>query len=119
LEYFNEYGRRANSNKYRVFGKNPSFYYKLKQRDINYNELIKNLKEFGIINDDINYIDYESRSDELKSKIEKDVHYNKLLNGISVPFLYKNINKNQDLGEDLNNNLLNSVEKSFKKRFPE
>jgi hypothetical protein len=119
LEYFNEYGRRANSNKYRVFGKNPSYYYKLKQRDINYNELIKNFKEFGIINDDINYIEYESRSEELKSKIEKDVYYNKLLNGMSVPFLYKNINKNQDLGEDLNNNLLNSVEKSFKKKFPE
>jgi len=119
LEYFNEYGRRKYSDKYRVFGVNPSFYYKLNLIKLDYNNQINNLKNFGIINDEINYLEYQKRSEKLLDKIKKNKNYNNLTSGVMIPFLYKNISMDEDLGVDLIKNLLNSVEKSFINKFPE
>ena len=118
LEYFNQYGRRNNTDSYRVFGEKPSFYYKVNQIQQDYGKQLRNLKFYEIINDDINLLEYESRSEKLLNKIKNNRSYKNLTNGTMVPFLYKNINKCDDLGEDLFKYLLNSVGKSFTNKFP-
>ncbi len=117
--YFENNGRRIPTSLDRVFSPNPSYYYKLVRREINFLDIYNNfLFIYGadlILSPD----EFESRATALLRKIQSDDNFNYLLNGIHVPFILPKKTNNVDIGYELENILLPSIKSSFNHKYPE
>ncbi len=119
MQFFDDNGRRVPSDDARLFGSTPSFYYKLNQPAINYEQLLERSKRFNLVPEDVTSSDFKSKAETLLEKIETDAAYANLLKGVKVPFVTGRKTSGADLGEELENCLLPSLKASFNARFPE
>ena len=71
MKLFTDFGRRLPSDDDRVFGPTPSFYYKLKQPDINYDLILKRAKKYNLCKNDLSTADFKSVADSLLNKLKK------------------------------------------------
>lgn len=125
MKFFNDTGRRLPSESMRVFGKianstyhNPSYYYRIEDFKFDYNSILKNSIDYGLINKEIDLNTFQSSCEELLKNIKIDSDFNNLLNGPYLPFIISEHNFD-DLGEDLELNLLPKLNDSFNNKFPE
>lgn len=119
MSYFTENGRRNIEEGLRVFSDKPSFYYKLKQPKIDFLEILEKSKKFGILNSNVEVIDFENKAKHILQKIKNDSNYVNLLNGVHIPFVIDKYRDNIDLGINLESELLPCVKESFNNRFPD
>lgn len=119
MQYFDNNGRRVPSKDVRVFGKTPSFYYKLDQPEINYELILKRSKQFNSVPADVLASDFKSKAEELLEVIKIDPAYDNLLKGVRVPFIVSRKARGIDLGEELESHLLPSIKESFNAQYPE
>jgi len=119
LNYFNDRGRRVPDIGLRVFGATPSFYYQLRQPEINYEEILNKSKKYNSVSTDVLPIDFRSKAEALLECIRANKVYGNLLKGVMVPFIVGRKAREVDLGDELKSNLLPSLQKSFNAQFPE
>lgn len=118
MSFFNQYGRRVPRESDRVFGKNPSFYYRLEQPDNNYIEILERSRKQGIAPAALDADKFEERAEQLLEILRADLNYANLLKGVRIPFVYQDENA-LDLGTDLEETLLPSIQETFKTKFPD
>jgi hypothetical protein len=118
MSYFDENGRCIPNEKMRVFGVKPSNYYKIKKKSINYREIFERSKRFGVIEDEIDVEEFEEKAKKLLHMIGADPVFENLLKGAHVPFIYKEVNAEEDLGENLERNHLQRLRDSFCDKYP-
>jgi hypothetical protein len=118
MEYFNQYGRRVPTEKMRVFAREPSFYYSLKNPANNLRDIYERLSASGIAVG-LSQDDFIGRIENLHETIKADNNYSNLLNGVAVPFAISALPDYLDLGGHLEHELLPKVESSFKNAFPD
>ena len=118
MKLFTDFGRRLPSDDDRVFGPTPSFYYKLKQPDINYDLILKRAKKYNLCKNDLSTADFKSVADSLLNKLKKNDDFSSLANGVHIPFVYHHGKKNDDLGTSLEGKILPALKESFTEKFP-
>jgi hypothetical protein len=119
VTYFNEHGRCLPSKGARVFSGEPSYYYQLKQPEINYQKIYDRCSKYSDQLLEIGADTFASKSDTLLEKIKQDSNYTDLMKGIHIPFIFKRNAADKDLGLVLQNSLLQNVKKSFNDVYPE
>ena len=119
LKYFDDNGRRIPGEGARVFGKVPSFYYKLNQPEIEYEFILNRTKQFSFQEVNATPSAFKAEAEALLEKIKYSEAYSGLLKGIKVPFVIGRKARSLDLGEELENDLLPNLQKSFNAQFPE
>lgn len=118
MNYFNEHGRRVTSATDRVFGKDPSFYYRIEQPVIDFAQILKRTQNLGLAPMNMTSDVFEKEADSVLNIIKFSPEFANLLEGVHIPFVYHD-DQTVDLGTDLEETLLPSVQESFKARFPE
>lgn len=120
MEFFNQLGRRVPTNDMRVFGREPSQYYKLHQPDLDFEKILDRSKLHGTVSSNItNGSEFRAKAESLLAKIRVDLNYAKLTNGVHVPFIVHRTSEDHDLGTDLEQVLLQQVKGAFTERYPE
>ena len=119
MKYFDENGRRIPGEGARVFGIDPSFYYKLNQPEIDYELILKRTKKFSLQEVNVTPSAFKAEAEALLEKIKYSKVYSGLLKGVRVPFVIGKKVRSLDLGEELERELLPNLQKSFKAQFPE
>lgn len=119
MKYFDENGRRIPGEGARVFGSDPSFYYKLNQPDIEYGLILNRIKQFSFQEVNTSPSAFKAEAEALLKKIQDSEDYSGLLKGIKVPFVIGKKARSLDLGEELETDLLPSLQNSFNTQFPE
>lgn len=102
----------------RVFGESPSFYYELKDYQLDLAEIHDRLISFGLV-DGLSFPNFQARTEKLRETIKADSNFSNLLNGIHVPFAVSLDKGSHDLGEQLETELLVKLESSFKASYPD
>lgn len=118
MSFFNQYGRRIPSETDRVFGKSPSFYYRLEQQDNNYSEILERSRKQGTAPKSLDENEFKKRAEQILAILSDDQNYANLLKGVHIPFVYQD-EKALDLGTDLEGILLPSIQETFKTKFPD
>lgn len=118
MGFFNQYGRRVPRDSDRVFGKKPSFYYRLEQPANNYIEILERSRKQGLAPAALDPDKFEESSERLLAILRADLNYANLLKGVHIPFVYQD-EKSLDLGTDLEETLLPSIQETFKTKFPD
>ena len=119
MAYFNEHGRCIPYLGARVFSSEPSYYYQLKQPEINYHLVYERCSSFSGLPLETGAEIFSSKADVILNKIKADFNFAKLLNGVHIPFIFKRATNETDLGEILQTSLLPNLKKSFNAVFPE
>jgi hypothetical protein len=119
MSYFSNLGRRIPGVGMRVFNKKPSEYYRLNQPNLAYAEILERLKKHGMVPVDISEKIFESHATSLLDMMRVSRDYSGLLNGVHIPFVFKDTQKLPDLGRHIEDHLLPSVQKSFNDTFPQ
>lgn len=115
---FDDFGRRIPTDGDRVFGAQPSFYYKLSQPKINYELILQRAKKYGLCSRDLSLTHFKSKATALLDSIKKNDEFYRMTKGVHIPFIYSNSNKIKDIGTDLEENILPVLQESFTDRFP-
>ena len=68
----------------RVFGDSPSFYYALKDYQLDLAEIYERLISFDLV-DGLSLPNFQARTEKLRETIKADSNFSNLLNGIHVP----------------------------------
>lgn len=118
MKFFDDNGRRAPGEDARVFGRAPSFYYRLNQPAIDYEFLLEKGKQFNFVPEGVTSSDFKSKAEALLEKIQANTAYANLMKGVKVPFITRRRTSGVDFGEELENSLLPSLQGSFAARFP-
>jgi len=119
MTYFNEEGRRTPSKNLRVFGATPQKYYRIKQPEINYADILSNSIQFGGVSSVVQLAEFESACIKLQGEIEINPDFANLLKGAHIPFICKKVESVDDLGGDLRDIELPNFQKSFHSKFPD
>lgn len=119
MNYIKIKGRRVIEDGMRVFNKDPSDFYKLKQPFIDYSVLIHRLQKFQSKKINLSANEFENKVNSLIEKIQISSVYSNLLNGVFLPFAYERNQLNIDLGTELEEELLPNLHKSFIQKFPD
>jgi len=117
--YFNEIGRRIPGEGMRLFGKEPSNYYKLTQPKLDYQKILDRCKRFNVSPAGLTVVDFKSRAEALVDKLNANPAYANLLKGVHIPFVFQRIGSEADLGSNLENTLLSNLQESFTACYPE
>ena len=118
MAYFNEHGRCVPYLGARVFSSEPSYYYQLKQPEINYELIYERCSTFSDLPLQTGAGIFARKADVILNKIKEDSNYANLLNGVHIPFVLKRAPNASDLGEILQTSLLPNLKKSFNKVYP-
>jgi hypothetical protein len=114
---FDQKGRRVNTNNYRVFQPEGLDYYSIKNKNIDYNEIIANYNKVNyVVNIELD--SFRNQCELLKEQITNSHELNGLMNGVCVPFYIPKLSKNNDMADVMADQILPFVEKSFTTRFP-
>jgi hypothetical protein len=119
MELFDDKGRCLPSKNCRVFAEKQSDYYKISKKKLDFNEIFERIKRFGGAVDEFDAVNFEYQSNNLLKKLENNEGFKNITNGPHIPFLYKEINDNNDLGTDLEIFQLQKLKDSFGDKFPE
>ena len=119
MPYFSNLGRRVPEAGMRVFNQTPSEYYRLNQPNLAYAEILGRLKKQGMAPVDISDKSFQSHARLLLDIMKVSRDYRNLLNGVHIPFVFKDSHKLPDLGRHIEDHLLPSVQKSFNEEFPQ
>jgi hypothetical protein len=119
LKYFDDNGRRIPGEGARVFGKVPSFYYKLYQPEIDYELTLNRIKEFSFQEVNATPSTFKTAAEALLEKLKDSEVYCHLLKGVKVPFMIGKKARTLDLGEELESDLLPSLQKAFIAKYPD
>lgn len=119
MNYFNTDGRRNPTKNLRIFSEVPKKYYQIKQPNVDYSKILKNSIRFGGVCAKTSDDDFASACENLKKKINNNLDFSNILNGVHIPFICKRIESINDLGKDLEDIELPALQKSFVERFPE
>ncbi len=119
MAYFNEHGRCIPYSGARVFSNEPSYYYQLKQPEINYQLIYDRCSKFSDQQLQTDHKAFASKAKSVVEKIKADSNYANLLNGVHIPFIFKRAPNETDLGEVLQSSLLLNLKKSFNEVYPE
>jgi len=117
--YFNNNGRRACVDEFRVFSEVPQNYYQLKQREINYSKILANSIEFGGVSSNIKPDQFHLVCEKLKKEIKANRDFENLFNSTHIPFICKKVDSVKDLGKDLEDIELPGIQRSFTSMFPD
>jgi hypothetical protein len=118
LKIFDDFGRCIPTNGDRVFGAQPSFYYKLKQPKIDYELILQRAKKYGLCSEDLSLKYFQSQATALLESIKKNDDFYQMTKGVHIPFIYSNSKKIKDIGTNLEEEVLPTLQKSFTNRFP-
>ncbi len=118
MAYFNEHGRCIPYLGARVFSSEPSYYYQLKQPEINYQVVYERCSSFSGLPLETGAKIFASKADVILNKIKEDSNFANLLNGVHIPFIFKRATSETDLGEILQTSLLPNLKKSFNNVYP-
>jgi hypothetical protein len=119
MNYFDNTGRRIPSKDMRVFGDQPSYYFRIVQPKFNYADILNRSKKYNGINNDFSVDAFKTRAEELLKKISNNKEYENLLKGVHIPFVYEFHSSENDLGRGLEEILLPNLKNSFTAMFPE
>ena len=114
---FDDFGRRIPTNGDRVFGAQPSFYYKLTQPKINYESILQRAKKYGLCSNDLSLTHFQSKATALLDIIKKNDDFSQMAKGVHIPFIYTS-SKITDIGTNLEERILPALKDSFTERFP-
>jgi len=104
----------------RLFGKNPSSYYRLNQPKFDYEQILDRCKRYGVAPANMIVADFRSRAEALLEKLSVSSAYQNLLKGVHIPFVFqRSTSSESDLGSNLENTLLSNLQDSFKAYYPE
>jgi hypothetical protein len=117
--YFNEHGRCIPYSGARVFSNEPSYYYQLKQPEINFQLIYDRCSRFSDEQFQTDDKAFASKAKSLLEKIKTDSNYANLLKGAHIPFIFKRAPNEIDLGDVLQTSLLSNLKKSFNEVYPE
>ena len=116
---FDEKGRRIPFEGMRVFSEAPSWYYRLKQPQANFENILSRSRDHAGVDPSITTELFESVCMELKKKATGEPSLNGLFKGVFVPFICPQSSGESDLGIELEKITLLSVAASFKDAFPD
>jgi len=119
MMYFDKQGRCIPSAEMRVFAKEPSNYYKIKQKKIDYEKSLTNLESNGLINSELKLNTFVETLELIIYEIKNNKKYENILNGVKFPFAILNNHNNEDIGLNLENFLLPRLKNSFTKIYPD
>ena len=119
MKYFDQTGRCVPSKNMRTFGEKPSYYYTIKQPEIDYSLILERGKRHNDVPDHVSLESFQEKAELLLDVIEDDPNYANLLKGVHVPFLYKRSVEGIDLGMDLEDVLLPHLQESFAQKCPD
>jgi hypothetical protein len=119
MTYFDNNGRCIPSAEMRVFAKDPSNYYKINLKKINYEKSLTNLRSNGLINGELKLNTFVETLESIIDEIENNKKYKNLLNGVKFPFAILNKCNNEDIGLNLENFLLPKLKNSFTTNYPD
>jgi len=120
MEFFNQLGRRLPGGGIRVFGQEPSQYYKLCQPDLDFEKILDRCKRHGTVQPDVaDGSKFKAKAESLLSKVRANRNYANLTQGVRVPFIVHHASEVHDLGADLEEVLLPRVKNAFNARYPE
>jgi hypothetical protein len=114
---FDDFGRRIPTNGDRVFGAEPSFYYKLTQSKINYELILQRAKKYGLCSNNLSVNHFQSKATALLDTIKKNDDFSQMTKGVHIPFIFTN-SKIKDIGTNLEERILPALKESFTERFP-
>lgn len=103
----------------RVFGKKPSFYYRLVQPAIDYRQILDRYKQIDAAPASLTEADFKSRAEFLLEKIKVSPNYANLLHGVHIPLVCWQEDQEPDIGANLESTLLPKLHKSFVSRYPD
>ena len=116
---FDGQGRRIPFEGMRVFNEVSSWYYKIKQPQNNFEDILLRSQEYSGIDLTITAAALESICMRLKQKTMSDPLLEGLFKGVNVPFICPQSSGESDLGMELEMITLPSVAASFKAVFPD
>ena len=87
---FDDFGRRIPTNGDRVFGAEPSFYYKLTQSKINYELILQRAKKYGLCSNNLSVNHFQSKATALLDTIKKNDDFSQMTKGVHIPFIFTN-----------------------------
>ena len=111
-------GRCIPSRGMRLFSENRSFYYKIIQPKIIYEEILSNSIKNGILNDAVSVEEFKNTAEELLNSIKKDKNFSNILKGPHVPFINDLLFEDYDLGSNLEKELLPKLKEAFISKNP-
>jgi hypothetical protein len=94
--YFNDLGRRIQSNTDRCYGINSNNYYKLNNQNINFEIIFERIKNANFIDKNIKFEIFKNEALDLFDNIKKDKDFSQITNGVGIPFLFRNYNDSSD-----------------------
>ncbi len=119
MELFNQLGRRIAGDGIRIFGKEPSQYYRLYQPALDFEAILDRSSRHGNLRQNaISSEEFKTKAESLLAKIRADRGYGNLARGVHVPFVVQHAPAAQDFGADLENELLPRVKSAFTERYP-
>lgn len=118
MKFFDDNGRRIPDETARVFGSTPSFYYKIRQPDIDYELILDKSKQFNSVPVAVTHSQFKLKAESLFEQIASSAAYASLAKGVKVPFVVARKTRGADLGEELETALLPELKSSFTTFFP-
>jgi hypothetical protein len=119
MMYFSNLGRRVPTEGLRVFNQTPSEYYKLKQPELDYEQILGRLKQQNMAPESLSTEAFQNTAKVVLEKLDANPAYQNLLQGVHIPFVYAGPNDPPDLGGAIESKLLPGVQKSFNSMYPE
>jgi len=116
---FDGQGRRIPFEGMRVFNEVSLWYYKIKQPQDSFEDILSRSREHAGVDPSITTESFESVCMELKKKVADEPSLNGLFKGVYVPFICPQSSGESDLGMELEKITLPSVASSFKAAFPD
>ena len=101
MSYFDETGRCIPAEGARVFGKSPSQYYVIDATAAPLAAILARAQATGLVDAELTLGEFTNRVSDLKSAVQADANYCKLLKGVCVPFVYQQLEPIDDLGRHL------------------
>ncbi len=119
MSFFNEIGRRIPHKNLRVFGETPQTYYRLDKHINSYSDILSNSIQFGDVDSSVDVNAFQAACEKLRKKFETNPDYQKLFNGVAIPFICKSNKSLDDLGRDLQDVELPNFQRAFNAKFPD
>jgi hypothetical protein len=119
LSYFDETGRCIPTEGARVFGKSPSQYYVIDATEAPLAAILARAQATGLVDTALTLSEFTDTVSDLKSAVQADPNYAKLLKGVCVPFVYQQLELIDDLGRHLEGHMLPKLRQSFTAQFPD
>lgn len=115
---FDPEGRRIPSDSDRVYRKVSRHYFKLKQPEINYQNIYDRTKKYLKTMDLPTASEFKAKAEQILENLKKDPSTANLTHGIHIPFLCAKETPGMNMTQELEKIYLTAVGESFVEKFP-